>query len=153
MYTVCSASISGDCFSGPAEEDFPCDPGYMLENVTNGTCENNDCGSGEGLSCVPLNCSDDNLPVPANATVVRLPSCGLAYQSQCTVSCNKGFIGQNVTYLCNITNITHDDCTMVDWTKIDGTDHNCTRGVLLYLIITYLATIIRIFTIASYMVL
>ena len=136
MYTVCSASISGDCFSGSAENDLPCDPGYMLENVSNGTCENGEGGSGERLSCVPLNCSEDRLPVPANTTVLRLPSCGPQYQSQCTVSCDEGFIGDDVTYLCNVTNVTHDDYTMVDWTKIDGMDHNCTRGVLFHLITT-----------------
>ena len=60
----------------------------------------------------------DNLPVPANATVLQLPSCGLAYQSQCTVSCYEGFTGDDITYLCNVTN----DATMVDWVPISNTE-------------------------------
>ena len=81
---------------------FSCDAGYMLQgSVTSGTCENNGNWS-EGLPfCKPLNCSEDNLPIPANAKVLQLSSCGLAYQSQCTVSCDEGFTGDDVTYLCN----------------------------------------------------
>ena len=134
---------------------FSCDPGYMLQgSVTIGICENTGnwseglpfSGSGsEGLpfsgnwsgglpSCVPLNCNTYDLPVPANGsfTVLQLPSCGLAYQSQCTVSCNEGFTGDNVTYLCNVTS----DPTMVDWMAINGTamDPICQRGLLLHLI-------------------
>ena len=108
---------------------FSCDPGYMLQGrITNGTCENNGSWSGGLPSCVPLNCSEDNLPVPANATVLQLPSCGLAYQSRCTVSCDEGFIGDDVTYLCNVTS----DPTMVDWVPIGGVDMMCERGLLCY---------------------
>ena len=90
---------------------FSCDPGYMLQgSVTSGTCENTGSWSEELPSCVLLNCSEDNLPIPANATVLQLLSCGLAYQSQCTVSCDEGFTGDDVTYLCNVTS----DPTMVD---------------------------------------
>ena len=113
---------------------FSCDPGYMLQrNVTSGTCENTGSWSGELPSCVPLNCSQDNIPVPANAIVLQLSSCGLAYQSQCTVSCDEGFTGDDVTYLCNVTS----DPTMVEWMVINGTEINyyCTRGLLLSLIL------------------
>ena len=110
---------------------FSCDPGYILqESATSGTCENSGSGSGGLPSCVPLNCSEDNLPVPANATVLQLPSCGLPYQSQCTVSCDEGFTGDDVTYLCNVTN----DPTMVNWVPIGNTEtnHTCQRGLLLH---------------------
>ena len=108
---------------------FSCDPGYMLQgSVTNGTCENTGSWSGGLPSCVPLNCSEDNLPVPASAVVLQLPSCGVAYQSQCTVSCNEGFTGDDITYLCNITS--DHDPTMVDWIPIGGIDVMCERGLL-----------------------
>ena len=110
---------------------FSCDPGYMLQgNVTSGTCENTGSWSGRLPFCVPLNCSNTSLPLPANGTVLQLPSCGLAYQSQCTVSCNEGFIGDNVTYLCNVTS----NSTVVDWVVINGTGINqtCSRGLLLH---------------------
>ena len=130
---VCSAPHNGqvDCGRGlvnmGVEGDnctFSCGLGYMLQgSVTSGTCENTGNWSGGLPSCVPLNCSHDNLSVPANATV---PSCDLAYQSQCTVSCNEGFIVDNVTYLCNVTS----DPTMVDWAPINGIaiNHTCERG-------------------------
>ena len=113
---------------------FSCDPGYMLQrNVTSGTCENTGSWSGGLPYCVPLNCSQGNLPVPANAIVLQLSSCGLAYQSQCTVLCDEGFTGDDVTYLCNVTS----DPTMVEWMVINGTEinHYCTRGLLLSLIL------------------
>ena len=100
----------------------------MLQgNVTSGTCENTESWSGGLPSCAPLNCSVDNLPVPANAFVLQLPSCGPAYQSQCTVSCDEGFTGDNVTYLCNVTS----DHTMVDWVLVHGLGNmTCERGLL-----------------------
>ena len=103
----------------------------MLQgSVTSGTCENTGSWSEELPSCVPLNCSEDDLPVPANATVLQLPSCGPTYQSQCTVSCDEGFTGDNVTYLCNVTS----DSTTVDWIVINSTEmnHMCHRGLLPY---------------------
>ena len=106
---------------------FSCDPGYMLlGSITSRTCENTGNSSRRLPSCVPLNCSDDNLPIPANVTVLQLTSCGLAYQSQCTVSCGEGFTGDNVTYLCNVTS----DPNMVDWMPISGVDVMCERGLL-----------------------
>ena len=76
---------------------FSCDPGYILQgSVTSGTCENTGSWS-EGLpSCVLLNCS--NL---MNISFRASSSCRLQYQSQCTVSCDEGFTGDDVTYLCN----------------------------------------------------
>ena len=137
-YLVCCAPHNGqvDCGGGlvnmGVEGDnctFSCDPDYMLQgSVTSGTCENAESWSGELPSCVPLNCSEDNLPVPVNAVVLNPSSCGLAYQSQCTVSCDEGFIGDDVTYLCNVTS----DPTMVNWVIINGTkvNHMCQRGAL-----------------------
>ena len=99
----------------------------MLQgSVTSGICENTGSWSGGMPSCISLNCSEYNLPVPANAKVLQLPSCGLAYQSQCTVSCDEGFIGDDVTYLCNVTS----DPTMVDWVPIGAVDAMCERGLL-----------------------
>ena len=140
VHVVCPTPFNGqiDCGSGlvtiAVEGDnctFSCNPGYMLQgSVISGSCENTGSWSGGLPSCVPLNCSEDNLPVPANATVLQLPSCGLAYQSQCTVSCDEGFTGDDVTYLCNVTS----DPTMVDWVPISNTEtnHMCQRGLLLH---------------------
>ena len=55
----------------------------------------------------------------------------MTYQSQCTVSCDEGFNGDDVTYLCNATS----DPTMVDWAPIGGVDVMCERGLLLTLFI------------------
>ena len=133
---VCSAPLNGqvDCGSGLVNVglerencNFSCDPGYMLQgSVTSGTCENTGSWS-EGLpSCVPLNCSD-----LMGIFFRALPTCRLQYQLQCTVSCDEGFTGDDVTYLCNVTN----DPTMVDWVPIGGVDVMCERGLLLTLII------------------
>ena len=106
---------------------FSCDPGYRLQGSdTSRACENNGNWSRRLPSCVPLNCSKNNLPIPANATVLQLPSCDLVYQSQCTVSCDEGFTGDDVTYLCNVTS----DPTMVNWVPIGGVDVMCERGLL-----------------------
>ena len=134
---VCSAPLNGqvDCGSGLVNTafvgdscTFSCDPGYLLQrNVTSGTCEDTGVWS-EGLpSCVPLNCSEDNLPIPANATVLQLPTCDITYQSQCTVLCDEGFTGDDVTYLCNVTS----GPTMVDWMVLNSTEmnHMCQRGL------------------------
>ena len=133
---VCSAPLNGqvDCGSGVMSIGlennnctFSCDPGYMLQgSITSGTCEDTGVWSEELPSCIPLNCSKDNLPIPANATVLQLPSCGLAYQSQCTVSCDEGFTGDDVTYSCNVTS----DPTLVDWIPLGGRDVICVRGLL-----------------------
>ena len=105
---------------------FSCDPGYMLQgSVTSGTCENTGSWSGGLLSCVPLKCPDRT----ANLLLIGVigsPSCTREYQSQCTASCDKGYTGDDVTYLCNITS----DPTMVDWVPIDGEHVMCDRGLL-----------------------
>ena len=127
----CSASLNGhvDCGSGLVnmglEGDnctFLCDPGYMSQgSVTSGTCENTGHWSERLPSCVPLNCNNNNL---MNISF-RASSCRLQYQSQCTVSCDEGFTGDDVTYLCNVTS----DPTMVDWVPIGGVDVMCERGL------------------------
>ena len=53
----------------------------------------------------------------------------MTYQSQCTVSCDEGFTGDDITYLCNVTS----DPTMVDWVPIGGVDVMCERGLLYYI--------------------
>jgi len=100
---------------------FLCDPGYLLqESVTSGTCENTGNWS-EGLpSCVLNSCITSALP----DGVIPSPSCSLVYQSQCTLSCDEGFTGDNFTYLCNVTS----DPTMVDWVPIGAVDMRCERG-------------------------
>ena len=104
---------------------FSCDPGYILQgSVTSGICENTGSWS-EGLpSCVPLNCSNlMNISFRASSS-----SCRLQYQSQCTVSCDEGFTGDDVTYLCNVTS--DPTMHMVDWVLIGREDVICERGSL-----------------------
>ena len=127
---VCPAPPNGqvDCGSGLVNMElegdtctFSCDPGYMLQgSVTSGTCENTGNWSGGLPSCVPLNCTTSTLP----DGVIPSPSCSLVYQSQCTLSCDEGFTGDDVTYLCNATS----DPTMVDWVPIGGVSAMCERG-------------------------
>lgn len=58
---------------------------------------------------------------------VQVPCCRQqSSQSVCTVSCNRGFIGDSVTYLCNIS--TTDDCV-----PVDGQEIMCERGLYLML--------------------
>ena len=78
-----------------------------------------------------LYCSSNSLPIPPNGTVINSPSCGTKNHSRCTVSCNEGFTGDNVTYLCNVTS---DNSTMLNWTVINGTRSNqtCKRSMSLY---------------------
>ena len=104
--------------------NFLCDPGYMLQgSATSGTCENTGSWSGGLPSCVPLTCNS-NVILPDG--VILASSCTLQYQSQCTVSCDEGFTGDDVTYLCNVTS----DPIMVDWAPIGGVDVMCERGLL-----------------------
>ena len=137
MAIVCSAPFNGqvDCGSGLVDMGlegkdctFSCDPGYMLQgSVTSGTCEDTGSWSGGLPSCVPLNCTDRS-GIPADGVVIlQLLACDMTYRSQCTVSCNKDFTGDDVTYLCNITS----NPTMVDWVPIGGVDVMCERGLLL----------------------
>ena len=132
---VCTAPRNGqvDCGSGlvnmGVERDnctFSCDPGYMLQgSVTSGTCENNGRWSRGLPSCVPLSCT--NRVIGLRNDIMQPSSCGLQYQSQCTVSCDEGFTGNDVSYLCNVTS---DPSTMVDWVPIGGVDVMCERGLL-----------------------
>ena len=66
---------------------------------------------------------DKNLSSSLNTNPIivyyhRSPSCSLVYQSQCTLSRDEGFTGEDVTYLCNVTS----DPTMVDWVPIGVVD-------------------------------
>jgi len=111
---VCISPLNGqvDCDKGLVNNGFEgenctfmCNPGYSLmqENVTNGTCENNGNWSNGLPSCVPLRCGRNNgCILRRNATLSQ--SCSRQYLSECTVSCNEGFVGDDVTYLCNVTN-------------------------------------------------
>ena len=104
---------------------FSCNAGYELQGSNNGTCLANQSWSGGDPICVPLNCTNRVLE---NGVIVTLSSYRLQYQSQCTVSCDEGFTGDDVTYLCNVTS----DPTMVDWVPIaiGGVDVMCIRGLL-----------------------
>ena len=53
-----------------------------------------------------------------------------AYQSQCTISRDESFTGDDNTYLCNITS--DHNHTMVDWVSIGGVDVDvmCERSLL-----------------------
>ena len=90
-------------------------------------------GTAENIGSGGLYCSNGSLHVPPNAVVTNssFGSCGIKIHSRCTVSCNEGFTGDNVTYLCNITS---DDSTMLNWTVINGTRSNqtCERSMSLY---------------------
>ena len=107
-----------------------CNPGCIYEgNVTSEVCENTGSGSESEASifCVPLNCTNLNAQLgydDITSTVIS-SSCGLQYQSQCIASCDEGFTGDNVTYVCNVTS----DSTMVDWVPIGGLDVMCDRGL------------------------
>ena len=76
--------------------------------------------------CVPLNCANIIEVLEDGMQSSSSSSCGQQYQSQCTISCDDGFTGDDVTYLCNVTS----DPTMVDWVPIGGVDVMCERGLL-----------------------
>ena len=133
MYIVCSAPLNGqvDCGSGlvnmGVEGDnctFSCDPGYMLQgSVTSGTCENTGSWSGGLPSCVPLKCPDRRNVLIG---IIGSSPCSREYQSKCNVSCDEGFTGDDVTYLCDLTS----DSKMVYWVPIGGDHVMCERGLL-----------------------
>ena len=139
LIVVCYAPLDNvrvkiDCGSGlvnMADEGdnctFSCDPGYMLQgSVTSGTCENTGSWSGGLPSCVPLNCTVRNTRL-AYLNAIPSSSCSSRqYRSQCTVSCDEGFTGDDVTYLCNVTS----DPTIVGWVPIGGVHVMCERGLL-----------------------
>ena len=103
---------------------FSCNAGFGLQgSSTTGTCLANQSWSRGDPICVALNCSD--VTMLANNTVTS-SSCNMTYQSQCTVSCDEGFTGDDVTYLCNLTS----GPTMVDWVPIGGVNVMCKKGLL-----------------------
>ena len=105
--------------------NFSCDPGYMLQgSVTNGTCEGTGNWSNGLPSCETAICTNINETLPVG---VVIPPCDMTYQSQCIISCDEGFTGDNVTYLCNVTS----DSTMVEWVPLSGVDMMCERGLLI----------------------
>ena len=136
QYSICfitvqcpaPANVILQCPNGAATgvlEDtciFSCNAGYELQGSNNGTCLANQSWSGGDPICEPLKCSN----VTMVADDIMSSSCDMTYQSQCTVSCDEGFTGDDVTYLCNVTS----DPTMVDWVAIGGVDVMCERGLL-----------------------
>jgi len=134
--SACSAPPNGqvDCGVGLVNVglegetcNFSCDPGYMLQGSVNGTCEGTGSWSGGLPSCEPLTCSANiNATLPVGEPVV-IPSCDSTYQSQCSISCDEGFTGDNVTYLCNVTS----DPNIVEWVPLGGVDVMCDRGLFL----------------------
>ena len=124
---LCPIPLNGqvDCDRGN-NCDFSCDPGYMLQgSVTSGTCESSGSWNIQPPSCVPLSCCNGTGMLD-DGVIIEPQSCNLTYQSQCTASCDEGFAGEDVTYLCNVTN----DPTMVDWVPIGGVGVMCVRGLL-----------------------
>ena len=101
-----------------------CDVGYELQGPHNSTCLANQSWSGGDPICEPLRCSDITMVAD---NIMSSSLCNMTYQSQCTVSCDEGFTGDDVTYLCNVTS----DPTMVDWVPIGGVGVICERGLLL----------------------
>ena len=102
---------------------FSCNAGYELQGSNNGTCLANQSWSGGDPICVTLNCSDVTMVAD---NILTSSSCNMTYQSQCTVSCDEGFTGDDVTYVCNVTS----NPTMVDWVPIGGVGVMCERGSL-----------------------
>jgi len=121
-YIDCGSGLTGSGFVGDMCS-FLCNLGYRLQqSVISGICLNTGNWSGGPPFCVPHNCT--TAPLPDGTTVISSPSCSLVYQSQCTLSCDEGFTGNDVTYLCNVTS----DPTMVDWVPIGGVNVMCERG-------------------------
>ena len=132
----CEQLLNGnvDCVNGSVGvyEDsctFSCNAGYELQGPNSGTCLANKSWSGGDPICEPLSCSDVTMVAD---DIITSSSCDMTYQSQCTVSCDEGFTGDDVTYLCNVTS----DPTMVDWVPIGGVDVMCERGLLLIILLT-----------------
>ena len=104
---------------------FSCNAGYELQGSNNGTCLANGSWSGGNPICEPLSCSDVTMITDGGAMISSL--CNMTYQSQCTVSCDEGFTGDDVTYMCNVTST--GNLTTVDWVPISGTGVMCERGL------------------------
>ena len=101
-----------------------CNTGYELQGPSSGTCLATQSWSERLPSCMPLNCTDMS-GMLGDGILLLSPSCSLQFQSRCTVTCDEGFTGDDVTYLCNATS----DPTMVDWVPIGGVDVMCPRGL------------------------
>ena len=133
---VCLAPQNGkvNCGNGSADMGldgnnctFSCDLGYALQgNVTNGICESTGSWGPRAPFCKQLLCGTEML---RDLGAIVLPSglCNLRFQSQCYVSCDEGFIGNDVTYLCNTTN----DSTIVYWMPMGGVDVMCEKGLFI----------------------
>ena len=126
---ICPSLLNAqvDCNNGDTCT-FSCDPGYAFRSIISGTCNNAESSSEVLPSCVPMNCTSSPDILVDGVTSIRPPSCDMTYQSQYTVSCDEGFTGDDVTYLCNVTS----DLTMVDWVPIGGVDVMCERGLSKY---------------------
>jgi len=100
---------------------FSCNTGYELQGPNNGTCLANQSWSRGDSMCMPHRCPDVTTVAD---DIMQQSLCNMTYQSQCTVSCDEGFTGNDVTYLCNVTS----DPIMVNWIPIGGVDVMCERG-------------------------
>ena len=122
---ICPVPLNGQVYCGTGNNcTFSCDPGYMLQgNVTSTICKSSGNWSGGLPSCEPLRCPDRTGLVLNGGH--RVPLCQLEYQSQCTASCDEGFVGDNTTYMCRL----RINPIRVAWTVIDGGDTVCERGI------------------------
>ncbi|XP_065899286.1 tyrosine-protein kinase receptor TYRO3-like isoform X3 [Dysidea avara] len=94
---------------------FQCNAGYVRQGSVIGVCLADGNWSMGNPICVVLNCSTSP---PVDNSQLQLP-CDTQYLSTCTVSCNEGFTGNNITsvnYLCNVSFVSN----MVDWVALDG---------------------------------
>ena len=99
---------------------FKCNPGYKLVGNVNGSCTHNGW-SNESSNCEPRMCNKKDI----NKRNAMLPSsCTRQYQSNCTLSCKDGFIGNSVTYMCS----SSSNSKKVVWVPIDGIEIMCERG-------------------------
>ena len=133
LFTVqCPALMNGtlQCPNGATTgvfEDtctFSCNAGYELQGSISGTCLADQSWSGGLPVCELLNCPNITGMLPSGSILSSLCD-EIQYQSQCTLSCDEGFTGDDVTYLCNVTN----DPNMVNWVPIGGVDVMCERGL------------------------
>ena len=123
---LCPIPMNGQVDCGRGNNcNFSCDPGYMLQgSITSAICDENGSWNVQPPSCVPLSCPNRTGLIGDGVIV---PSCELQYQSQCTVSCDEGFTGNDVTYLCTI--LPRDPST-VFWVPMGGVHVMCGRGLL-----------------------
>ena len=102
---------------------FSCNAGYELQGPNSQTClANGSWSGGNSLCALFIGCTDVTM-VTDGAMISS--QCNYTYQSQCNVSCDEGFTGDDVTYLCNVTS----DPTMLEWVPMGGIDLMCERGL------------------------